>query len=61
MYFICLARMGYNVGGGGGVLNRNFGRGVQLTRETLTLFKSQKCKLVSLPCLRESAVISYPV
>ena len=45
-------------GGGGEVLNKNLGRGVWPTQETLTLFKTQK---ILLPCLRERAVISYPV
>ena len=45
----------------GGVLNRNLGRGVRPTqRNPDTLFKTQKMWIL-LPCLRESAVISYSV
>ena len=44
----------------GAVLNRNLGRGVGRLNKILTLFKTRKMEIL-LPCLRESAVISYPV
>ena len=59
---MCVCGGGGGVGGGGGrgystvIWVGGFGR----LNETLTLFKTQNM-LILLPCLRESAVISYPV
>ena len=47
--------LGYGGGGGGGG-----GGGVIWLNTTLTLFKTQRCKLLLL-CLRESAVLFYPI
>ena len=47
---------GGGVGNSTGIWVGGFGR----LNETLTLFKTQKVSIL-LPCLRESAVISYPL
>ena len=57
MYFV---QSDCSVPGGRGYSTGIWVGGFGRLKETLTLFKTQKMEIL-LPCLRESAVISYPV